>query len=244
MIELRILGTPDVRDDSGGELRSVVAQPKRLALLAYLALASHRGFCRRDVLLGLFWPEAGTERARGALRQAVHHLRKALGPDVLVSRGDSDLGVDPARLRCDACEFSRLLDEGRPEEALCLYQGDLLPGLDVAGTDGLERWIDRERERLAERAERAALALATSAAREGRGPEAAEWARRTLALSPGNERALRCLMETLGRSGDRTGAVRAFRLFARWLRAELDMEPSTEIRALAEAIAEGRLLPG
>lgn len=37
MVRFRLLGRIDLRDDDGNEGRSVLAQPKRLALLAYLA---------------------------------------------------------------------------------------------------------------------------------------------------------------------------------------------------------------
>ena len=70
MIELRTLGTLDLRDGAMGEIRRVLAQPKRLALLVYLALAPAAP--RRDSLLALFWPELDQGRARLALRQAVH----------------------------------------------------------------------------------------------------------------------------------------------------------------------------
>lgn len=49
MIELRTLGTIDLRDtDSGRALDSLLAQEKRSALLFYLALASPQGPRRRD----------------------------------------------------------------------------------------------------------------------------------------------------------------------------------------------------
>src|ERR1051326_3952393 len=69
MIELRVLGEIGLRVMHGGALHAVAAQPKRMALLVYLALASPRGFHRRDQLLALFWPEADGTRARGALRK-------------------------------------------------------------------------------------------------------------------------------------------------------------------------------
>src|SRR5688572_5025810 len=78
MTRLRLLGGVDLRTGAGVELRGVLAQPGQLALLAYLAAARPRGFHRRDKLIGLFWPEATQERARNALRQAVHRLRRAL----------------------------------------------------------------------------------------------------------------------------------------------------------------------
>jgi serine/threonine-protein kinase len=70
VIELRTLGGVDLQGPERRELRSIVAGPKRLALLAYLALQSPAGFQRRDTLLGLFWPELDQEHARNALRNA------------------------------------------------------------------------------------------------------------------------------------------------------------------------------
>jgi hypothetical protein len=52
MIELRVLGTLDLRDGAGREVRRVLSQPKRLTLLVYLALT--RATHRRDALLALF----------------------------------------------------------------------------------------------------------------------------------------------------------------------------------------------
>src|SRR2546429_631009 len=48
MIELRTLGAVDVRDAQGAELRGVLAHPKPVALLVYLAVAHPHGFQRRD----------------------------------------------------------------------------------------------------------------------------------------------------------------------------------------------------
>ena len=70
------------------ELTAVLRQPKRLALLLYLTLASPRGLQRRDRLLALFWPEQEESRARNALSQALHVLRRGLGEEVLVRRGE------------------------------------------------------------------------------------------------------------------------------------------------------------
>ena len=65
-IELIFLGRIAVRSPEGGSADRVVVQPKRLALLAYLALTP--GYHRRDTLLGLLWPELDTGPARRALR--------------------------------------------------------------------------------------------------------------------------------------------------------------------------------
>src|SRR5215211_1236237 len=113
MIELRTLGTLELTSADGTPLGAVLAQPRRSALLCYLALAAPRGFQRRDTLYALFWPEHDTEGARHALRQSLYFLRHALGATAIISRGDEELAVAPDQLRCDAVEFERAIDEGR-----------------------------------------------------------------------------------------------------------------------------------
>src|SRR5687768_18410290 len=127
-IEFRTLGTLDVRRTDGTELHSLVAQPKRVALLAYLCVANPRGFHRRDRLLGLFWPDADQAHARNSLRNALHVLRHSLGEAALLSRGDEEIAVNFDVVQCDAVAFDELLKSDRVEEALRLYRGDLLTG--------------------------------------------------------------------------------------------------------------------
>ena len=159
LVELRLLATPEVRIE-GRDAAAVPAQPKRLALLAYLAAAAPYGFHRRDTLLALLWPESDQEHARSALRKAVHFLRQELGKDVVVSRGDEELGLATARVWCDVREFAARLHQGALTEALTLYQGDLLAGLFVSEAPEFERWLEEERAGLRARAAEAAWALA------------------------------------------------------------------------------------
>src|SRR3989442_3385360 len=107
MIELRTLGAVDLRDRDGRELRAVLAQPKRLALLVYLAVARPRGFHRRDTLLALFWPELDQERGRAALRKAAHVVRQGLGPGAVVRRRDEEVRLAAGAGACDAVAFQR-----------------------------------------------------------------------------------------------------------------------------------------
>src|SRR3989442_1335006 len=65
-----MLGGLNLLGVGGHELKSVLAQPKRVALLAYLAAATPKRLHRRDSLVALFWPELDQEHARAALRQA------------------------------------------------------------------------------------------------------------------------------------------------------------------------------
>ena len=100
----------------------MLAQPKRLALLVYLAVA-RGGFRRRDKLLGLFWPELDEVHSRDALSQALRFLRKGCGAGVITARGNDEVGVDRARLLCDAVQFSEAAEQGRNAEALAIGVG-------------------------------------------------------------------------------------------------------------------------
>lgn len=237
MIRLDVLGRLALHGADGGEIRSVLAQPKRLALLVYLAVEADRGFHRRDHLFGLFWPELSQAHARQALRQALYVLRNALGDDVITSRGADEIGIAANVVQCDACAFQQLVRERRLEDALALYHGDFLAGFYVAGASGeLEQWIDGRRDALRALATEAAWKLAASAASNGESREAARWGRFATALAPTDERSLQRLLRLLDRQGDRAGALRAYSEFAERLDAELEAEPSPETRALADAI--------
>ena len=237
MIRLHTLGVLDLRDADGKELRAVLQQPKRLGLLAYLAVATPRRFHRRDSLLALFWPELDQEHARAALRRALYFLRSELGADILAGRGDEEVGVAETDFWCDATALDQALAAGDAAGALALYRGVLLDGLYVAGAStDLQDWLDRERLRLRDRAGAAAAALASAAERENRLGDAVTAARRGVELAADDEAALRRYLGLLDRAGEHSTALRAYDEFARRLAKELELEPAAETRALAEAM--------
>jgi DNA-binding SARP family transcriptional activator/Tol biopolymer transport system component len=244
VIEFRTLGTLDLRGADGRELHSLLAQPKRIALLAYLCIAQPRGFHHRDTLLGLFWPSADQDHARASLRKALHILRRALGDDAILSRGDEEVAVDFQHVSCDAAVFEESLKANRLEEALELYRGDLLTGFFIDDAPEFEQWLHSERTRLRASAARAAYAMSERLEASGNFGAAVSWARRSLELSDTDERALRKLIELQCRAGDRTGAIQAYETFARHLAAEYETEPSSETRSLIERIRSGKEWPG
>jgi DNA-binding SARP family transcriptional activator/TolB-like protein len=241
MIELRTLGALELTSADSTAVGSVLAQPRRAALLCYLALASPRGFQRRDTLFALFWPEYDAEQARHALRQSVYFLRRSLGSETIVSRGDEELALAPEKVRCDVWDFEAALEEGRPAEAFVVYGGDLLAGFHISEAPEFERWLEEERSRLKRRAEEAGWSLAAAREREGDAAGAADAARSAAALAPTDETALRRLVLLLERVGDRAAAVRAYEAFAGNLKEEYELEPSAETQAL---VARIRAEPG
>src|SRR3989442_1916179 len=123
MIESRFLGILHLIDAGGRGAKGLPTRPRRLALLAYLAAATPRGLHRRDSLLALFWPELDQEHARAALRQALHVVRGSLGSDLVLTRGDEEIGLDFDRLWCDVVAFDEAVAAGTDREA-----GGWLPG--------------------------------------------------------------------------------------------------------------------
>lgn len=235
MIELRVLGNLDV-SASGGSLRGQPLQPKRAALLAYLALARPRGFHRRDSVLAVFWPEQGDTGARDALNSSIHHLRARLGRDLIRSRGADEIALSPECLWCDALAFELAIMAGNREQALTLYRGDLLEGFHIGDAPAFEEWLDRERTRLRTLAAESAAHLSDESGRACDRANAVFWARRGVALAPDDERARRRLIAALDAGGDRAGALRSYEEFARWLKAEFDVEPAAETTALVESV--------
>src|SRR5918995_3235136 len=168
MIQFHTLGLLDLRGPNG-EIRAVLQQPKRLGLLAYLSVSAPRRFHRRDTLLGLFWPELDQEHARAALRRALYFLRAQLGADIIMSRGDDEVGVPEEALWCDATALECAANRGDAVQAVALYRGTFLEGLFVAGAAAeYQEWLERERVRLRACATAAARNLADSSEADGR----------------------------------------------------------------------------
>jgi DNA-binding SARP family transcriptional activator/TolB-like protein len=236
MIRLRTLGATGLADASGAELAGILRQPKRFALLAYLALSRPAGLQRRDALLPLFWPELDADRARAALRQSLYNLRRQLPVGALLTRGDEEVGVDPA-IWCDAWAFEAALAAGRPADALTLYGGELLAGFhlsDAAPEFGY--WLDSERQRLRDLAVAGSWDLAERSAIAGDLDGIRQWATHAVGLAPLDEDGARRLVAMLDGAGDRAGAVAAYEQWARRLRDELEVDPAPETEALVESI--------
>jgi DNA-binding SARP family transcriptional activator/Flp pilus assembly protein TadD len=232
---LRTLGTLDLRGPDGSSLAPLLAQPKRAALLAYVALARPQGPVRRDILLATFWPEMPDDRARAALRNALSFVRKA-APGVLAARTDDAVAVADDALVCDVRQMEAALAAGDVTGALAHYGGDLLAGLHVDDAPAWEQWRDSERLRL----RHVALAAARGAAEAARGRKdpdgAVALARRACEIDPDDEPSVRRMMEMLAEAGDPAGALREYERFAARLIRELDLEPAPETEALRRAL--------
>lgn len=215
-----------------------VVQQRRIALLALMA-GSPDGIISRDRLLGALWPEADDRTARHLLADSVYVLRRALGADAIVARGEQ-LQLSAHVVRVDVVEFRQAAARSQWSAALDLYRGDFLDGFFVRDALEFDRWAGVERDRLRVQATGAATALARSLEGAGRLGEAVAAAERALELAPCDEAVVRDLLRLLAAAGNGARAEAVARAFVERLAAELGVSPSPETLL---AIRRARALP-
>ncbi len=233
MIRFDTLGRLDVRQCDGLVATAVLKHPKRVALLAHLAVARPNGFHRRDPLLALFWPEHDTSHARMSLRQAVCGLRRDLGSDVIVTRGSEDVRLNFDRCVCDEREFGAAIAAGDWERAVALYKGPFLDGLYVNGAPEFDRWVEDERDRLARAY---AAAIENLAVRTEDPAEAVKRWRQLAEHDPYSGRVTLELMKALVAAGDRAAAIHVEIKHSSVLDTDLEAAPDPEVTEFARQL--------
>jgi len=232
-LTLQLLGGFSVRLGSGQSL--TLGTKKAQALIAYLAVPPGRAHSR-DKLASLLWGDTGDEQARQSLRQALVALRRALPatkPPILVVERDT-MALDPAAVEVDVLAFARLAAGGTAkalEQAVALYQGDLLEGVRVT-EEPFEDWLRAERARLRQRAVDALTRLLALQSKGGESEGAVHTAARLLALDPLQETVHRALMRLYARQGRRGEALRQYQACVSVLQRELRAEPEAETKHL------------
>jgi len=159
---LHVLGSRELWSPDGTRVSSVLAQPKRLCLLTYLALAPAP--VSRSTLAALFWPESDEAKSRNSLSQAVFYLRRSTAKGVVPGYEGDRLWVPPDRLWCDA----RSLMRGDPTAAGSAT-GDLIEGWNADDSQPLQEWLDATRRELRQRAAAAPPAPTNGSAPSGVG---------------------------------------------------------------------------
>ena len=209
------------------------------ALLAYLVLHRARGV-RRDELVEAVWPDGPPAKPAPALTVLLSKLRAALGPDVLVGRGDLRLSlpegarvdVEQALLAAHAAESAVPLRQwGRAISAsLCaqfIAQRPLLLEHDLP-------WLREWRHRLDDVLDRS-LATHGEACLGLGGCEIAtaeRAGRRLIARNPLRESGYRLVMRSLAARGDAAEALHIYEQARAVLREELGVAPGPATREL------------
>jgi DNA-binding SARP family transcriptional activator len=197
----------------------------------------------QDTLIELLWGASAPTRAATVLQGYVSHLRKALGPGVLVTRSPGyAVEIDDEQL--DLHRFETLVEQarhdlaagrmevaaGRLRQALGLWRGAPLADFtyeafaqpEIARLEelrlvALERQIETE------------LAL-------GRAADLVGELERLVASHPLRERLCELLMLALYRSGRQADALEAYRATRRLLLDDLGIDPGETLQELERAI--------
>jgi len=252
-MEFRILGPLEVT--AGGQPLAVSGARARAVLAVLLVHANHLVPAAR--LAEELWPGQPAGRAAASLQVRLSELRKAFRAageaDRLVTRPPGYLlRVAPGEL--DAARFAALAEQagaalaagdpgtaaGQLDEALALWHGDPLAGLDAAPSarDEAARLAEARLAALESRAE-AALACGQPG-----GGLTAELESLT-AAHPLRERLWGQLMLALYRSGRQADALRAYRDLRALLVRELAIEPGPDLRDLhAQILRQDPALAG
>lgn len=211
----------------------VQAQRRRLALLALLAAAGEHGLTREQ-LVGCLWPETTQNNAKHALNQLLYGIRRSLSEDAVP--GVDPVRLDPAVVDSDVRRFERALSAGEYHDAVVHYRGPFLNGFYLADAPEFERWVERERARLAAAHADALERLAAEAESRGDAPAAVTWRRALVQLDPLDARRATALMRALAAAGDSAGAIAHSRTYEALVRSELDAPPDPAVVALASEI--------
>ncbi len=152
--------------------------------------------------------------------------------------GDAEFRLDRESLTSDIDEFLAASD---PARISALYAGPFLDGFHLSDAPEFGHWVERERERTIGIASIALETLAKAASAKGDHPLAIDAWRRRVAISPLDSAPAIGLMEALAASGDRTAALRHARLYETLMRAEMEIDPDSQVLALGERLQrEGR----
>jgi DNA-binding SARP family transcriptional activator len=230
MFRLRTFGGLSLESD-GVRVAELNAQRKALALLAVLARSRDAGV-GREKLMALLWADSDMDRARGALKQMLHGIRRQLGAPGVVT-GTSELSLDRKLLSSDVADFTDAIARGDLEAAVTLYRGPFLDAVHVDRAPEFSRWQDAERAELANAYLDALERLARAADEAGKRDEAVSWWRQLSAADPLQSRGAVGLMRSLEAAGDRAGALRVSEQHQVLLRDELDAKPDADVAALA-----------
>jgi DNA-binding SARP family transcriptional activator/Tfp pilus assembly protein PilF len=234
MLVLELFGTLVLRTDNG-PVPLAAQQKRRVGLLALLALGGRSGISRHRIEAYL-WPESTADRARHALDQTVYAVRRVLGSDLIVAKGQ-ELALNPERIRVDVWEFGDAIRAGEWFAASNVYTGNLLDGFHAGDSRELEAWIDGERARLLLDCQKAIESMADRSAAAGDHTEDLNWRRRLASSDPLSAGRAKKLIRALAASGDRASAVRQARQYQALVRRELEIEPDAEIEGLATAFS-------
>ena len=203
---------------------------KELSLLAYLVLEP--GSHGREELATLLWGESSDADARASLRQALKHLRDALGPALDAERTCVRLeGV----IDCDVTDFRRAAQDD-PAAAARFDIPHALTGLSVRHAPAFDEWVEHTRAQLLREYQEVLAARGRDAIARHAWREAQQVADRWLGADSLSEAAIRLAIEASWLAGDRRAALSRFAEYRRHLERETGDVPGRDLLALVRRV--------
>jgi predicted ATPase/DNA-binding SARP family transcriptional activator len=241
-----LLGPPYIELD-GHSIE--IPRRKLWALLACLCL--NPAPCRRDSLAALIWPDVSQAAARLSLSRHLSELKQLMGEGWL-SIDHEVVGLRrPPEFWLDVDEFRRLSvrSEGGAADfeslaaAVALYRDDFLTGFTLSDSPEFDDWQSLQSEELRRTLASGLDCLVQGNIERGKAEAALPFAQRRLALDSLHEPAHCQLMHLYALTGQRSAAIRQYRLCAELLAGEFDAPPSDETTGLYREIVQGRFPP-
>lgn len=145
VFRLHVLGPPQLVDRQGRSILSVLAHPRRIALLTYLALATEDGLEDRTRLVSIFWPDGDVRDSFTHLDRTLHGLRRSLTRSSV--RGDENgrVGICRERVVTDVDLLYDALEGGDTARGTKLVRGPLLGSVDLPYLPEFMAWLEEQR---------------------------------------------------------------------------------------------------
>ena len=231
LLVLRLCGEVGLRSSQGAPIEPPLGA-KTLGLLAILAMEP--GAHRREEVTAVLWGDSPEEKARASLRQALTHLRDALGDALRVDRSTVEL---TGQLECDANEFLRLASVD-PVGALAIDVARFLHGLTIRNCHAFDEWAEEKRSELVGRYASLLAAGARDALARHAWSEARQLAERWHRLDVLADEPVALLVEAQYVSGDRSGALATYARHVARLSGEIGRTPGRALTSLAARIEQ------
>ena len=252
-LRIQVLGAFNVELDGVAIPESRWPRQKTKALLKVLLTRPGQAFSV-DQLIDALLPNADVERAGSNIKARVSELRRVLEPGLsrgqdsqyivnvgegyAFKTGTSSCWLDAEVFKEQISSTSLAFAQGcwvnaaeKFENAVALYRGEFLP------EDQYAEWSQASRDQLQEIYLEASGRLATCYVELGRHRQAIHCCQQVLAIAPHRESVVLQLMGCHAETGERSKALEAYDTGVRELRERLDVEPSSELRALRDRIA-------
>ncbi len=231
---LRALGEVSLEDAQGRAIK--LRTRKALLLLACLVVDPDRSWTR-DRLAAIFWGDRMEKQAKSSLRSALSDIRRGINDQAVTVEGNivranpEIVGSDIDALRRSVTTGQEMDFDWAKEFTAHSFLSELDPDEDAMA------WIMGLRSELTDLATSVLGQNIETLSGQGNFDQAIQKARYLLALDPLREESHRTLMTLYAKNGERSKAIAQFQNCRQLIQHELNVEPSTMTKALADQIA-------